>query len=1012
MELRIRLLGAVELHAQDGPTPLGTPKERLTLAALAWDAGRPVSVDTLVHRIWDEALPEKPRDALYPHISRVRRALHRVAGPKAPRVRSRTHAYTLEVDPDTVDLRHYLRLLEEAHRLAEAGEEEGALRGLRQAATLRGGPPLTGLNGAWPDHLRQVVEERHLAAALLGADLTLRRGHFTTTVAALRPLAELHGAKQSFASRMALALHGCGRTDEAARLLHQTRHQLLHTSGTDPGEEFRHVHQGVLAGSPVEELLRPRVRPLPVRQPVRAPDNLPRHVPCVGRRKELDLLTATLLGDDTLDATDLVITGMPGSGKSAVALDAAHRLRTRFPDGQLLVHLHGHTPGWAPKSATQALHELLRPLLPDDTPLPEDLDALVSRWRALAQHRGLLVVLDDAVDLHQVAPLLPGEGPTRVLVTSRYRMTGLPGVPTLALDVLPREGSVALLRHVLGEERAPDEADADTLARLCADLPLALILAARRLLSRPAWSAVDLVRRLSGTHRRLPEIRAQHDAVTQAFEVSYLALSETQRLVFRRLGLHLGPEFGAEATAALCGLSPQETEHVLEELLACCLLLEHAPHRYRVHDLLREYATTLAEADGTSENRQAHNRLLLYYLRTADRADRVAYPHRLRLDVPHADAATPPADDAKRWFITEGPNLLAALEYLRSRGTGRQLAYLAHTLTGFLEAEGYLTTALPRLEAAVDHWRETGDLSSAGRALIDLCAVCSSAGRYDQALDCAHQARRWAEDHGDQALLAEALHHLSIIHWHTARYPEALDLQQRALTLRLAGPDRLQQGRSFNALGMICLALERHRESLRYFLEARTRFREVGDRRGEGTALHNLAELYKECGHLDDAITTYQQALRHSDTLGGTSTHAILQINLADALCQRGAPRQALALYERALPTLRSGGDRRSEAIALIGVGQALHALGDSARAASHHAAALTLARTIHATLEECQALRGLGEAEAATGHRDKARLRLRASLALSREINDRAEEARTLRSLTRLFPPALPDAD
>ncbi|WP_181785139.1 AfsR/SARP family transcriptional regulator [Streptomyces phytophilus] len=1005
MELRILLLGAVELRAGEERAVLKAPKERLTLAALAWDAGRTVSVDTLVHRVWDDHPPAKPREALYVHLHHIRKMLSALAGPHGPTITNNSHTYTLQADPDTVDLRRYLTLLDQARWLADGGSDREALAAVQEASRLWGGEPLAGLPGTWAAQLRSFVEERNLTTARLQADVAVRLGHYAEAVTGLQPLAEREPADESVASQLALALHGCGRTEAASRLLQRTRQHILRESGAEPGAEFQHIHRGILARTPVAALLPSASSPA---CPALVPETLPPDVPWVGRQAELERLTGMLASTveepGSTGVTAAAVTGMPGSGKTALAVHAAHQLREHFPDGRLFLELRGHAPHQAPMSSAEALGELLRLLGIPPAALPQDLNGLIALWRTTVRGRRFVAVLDDAASAEQVTPLLPGDSSPFILITSRHRLTGLPGVQHLALDILPRTDAVALLQRLLdNEERNPGTEEAATLARLCGDLPLALTLIARRLLSRPAWRVSDLMDSFNRARRRLPEIRDHNDAMASALEVSYRALTPTQQKVFRRLGLHIGSEFSPEAAAALTGLPWEEAEHVLEELLACCLIFEPAPHRYRLHDLLREYASTLAEEDAASENQHALARLIHHYLHTADRADRRAYPHRLRIALP-AHATTPPVrHNPQQWFTAEGPSLLAALEYARAHGSPRQSALLTHTLAGFMSGEGYLSTATPLLRAAVAYWQTTRESAAHGRALIDLAGVCAGAGHYDEALDSARKALELAQAAGDEELEAEALHQQSITCWHTARHTDALNLQQRALRLRLAGTDRLQQGRSYNLLGMICLRLERHKDALKYFLEGRARFRDIGDQRGQFIAVHNLAELHKEAGNLDSAIGSYRQAISLSQAPVGTGQYAILQMNLADTLCRHGRPEEALGLYDKVLPALRSAGDRRSEAIAHIGIGQALHAAGRSEQALPHHTAALTIARTIRAALEECQALRALSEAEAATGRLAQARGHLRAGLALSRKINSGAEETEMLQALSLL---------
>ncbi|WP_246530612.1 ATP-binding protein [Streptomyces bathyalis] len=912
----------------------------------------------------------------------------------------------LEVDPDQVDLRRYLALIDQARSLADSGNYSEALHTLDEAARQWGGEPVTGMPGTWAADLRRMVEEKNLAAVLMRSKIALRLGHYAEVIADLRPLCREHPADESLIEHLVLALYACGRTSEATRLLHHTSHHLLRELGTEPGEPLRRIHRAILDQVPATTLLSPAPRAeTEVSMP--PPEELPPDVRWVGRQEELARITTELTeaaGESTGPAV-AAIDGMAGSGKTSLAVHAAHQLRELFPEGRLLLNLRGHEAAQAPLDPVTGLTQVLRRLGVPAQELPQDADELSLRWRTILRKRRLMLILDDAASTTQVQPFLPDASPGAVIITSRHRLRGLRGVRPIALDVLPRPDAIALVRHLL-EEDATSMHEAASLVRLCGYLPLAIDIAASRLLARPSWSLSDLLKQLNHGSARLPELRDGHREVISAFEISYRALTPTQQLVFRRLGLHFGTEFGPPAAAALTGLPLGEVERVLEDLLTCHLISEPAPHRYRLHDLVREYARARAMDEDTEGVCQgALQRLGEHYLLAADRADRHAYPHRLRITLrrPTLDASSQESDP-HQWFTTEGPNLLAALEYTRVRGTPHELAMLTHTLAGFLESEGYLTTAEPLLKHAVSYWKNTDDEGSAhARALLDLSSISTRTGNYSDTMQSAQTALDIARANHDTTLEVEALHQMSIPYWHTARFREALPYQQRALQLRLQSTDRLQQARSFNLLGMTYLHLDQHKDALKHFLEALSRFREVEDQRGQYVTLNNLAELYQKTGNLEQAERAYRQAIAFSQAMGGKGQHGIIQMNLANTLHASGRTGEALDLYRTALPALRSTGDKRSETIALIGIGNALHSSGRSEEALPHHTAALALARRIHAAREEVEALHGLAAAEHATGRLSQARSHLTASLVISQRIDAPSEEARSLKALAEI---------
>ncbi|GAA3774175.1 BTAD domain-containing putative transcriptional regulator [Streptomyces phyllanthi] len=987
----------------------------MTLAALAWDAGRTVSVDTLIHRIWDEHPPGKAREALHAHISRIRGAL-RIAGGDAPAIVSRTNSYSLEVDPDRVDLRCYTRCVERARSLRDSGDEDAALRLLDRADSLWHGEPLAGITGSWAEHLRAATSETGLVAAMTRTEILLDGGKFTDAVPVLLPLAEAHPADEALAERLAVALYGSNRTAEATRLLQRTRQRVVRDIGLDAGRGLHRVHQGILAGTPAAALLPgaggdKKTPPRPTR---RVPDNLPRDVPWAGRRDELRRLTSALR--EGRGASEVVtveaIHGMGGVGKTALAVHLAHRLRDHFPDGRVFLHLGGCSADRTPPTPARALTELLRLLGMATKELPGELDELVALWRSVARDRRMVVILDDATSSAQIRPLLPGASPAAVVVTSRRRLPGLPGVRPVSLDVLPPEDAAALFSQRLGRERDTDPSDVAEIVRICGHLPLAIEIAASRLLARASWTTSDLLRQLGGGGGHLSQLRDADRTLTHVFAVSYHALDAEQQLVFRRIGLHVGVEFGPAAIAALTGLSLDTAERVLEELLAHHLVSEPIPHRFTMHDLLRDYARSLVEAgdtDSEDDVRRAVQSLVDHYVHAADRADRLAYPFRSRTDLDTSDPATPSspeiadAQSAERWLIVESANLLDTLDWLVNHGTERQLAISVHVLAGFLDMEGHLAAAEPLLRRAAAHWNAAGDSVARARALLDLCAVYTHGSRYGEAIAAAREALDVARSLQARELESECIHQLSVSLWQTGEYALARSLQKESIDFLLQTGDLLRIARCRNLLGIIHLHLAENEEALACFTAALADFTAIKDERGKYSALNNTAELHKRMGRPEAAEVTYRQAMVVAERMGNPRDKAILQMNVASVMDALGRTDEALELYGMVLPVLREVGDRRAEAIALTRIGRAYRAAGRTYEALWQHVAALEVARAIHAAGEEADMLYDLALVERDAGRMAQAVAHLEESLAVSRRIGAPAEEARAAGLLAEL---------
>ncbi|MFI6346472.1 AfsR/SARP family transcriptional regulator [Streptomyces sp. NPDC050560] len=1035
VEFEIRLSGPVTVHTADGGahTPAST-KTRLAFAVLAWEAGRPVSVDKLVLRVWADAPPAKPRDAMHAHMSRIRAMLRRL-GADAPALTSGSSSYTLGVDPDRVDLRRYVALVDRARALAESRDEPGALRLLREAEPFAAEEPLAGINADWADHLRTVVGEKRLAAGAVHSGILLGSGRFTEAIALLTALAEDFPADEALVERLALALHGSGRTAEAAQLLYGTL-QRLSGEGLHRNGRLRRIQQGILTGVPATALLQQTDDARPqggatatARQPPRPPattvvDNLPRDIPWVGREEELRHLTGALTEDTPGGTTDRVaveaIDGMGGVGKTALAIHAAHMLRDRFPDGRIFLPRRAHALESAPLSTTRALTDLLR-LVDGPTRLPENEEELVALWRSTVRDRRMLIILDDAAGADQVRPLLPGASPTAVVITSRRRLTGLPGARLISLDILPPADAIALFNRKFDARRAARSLrDEDTaqLVRLGDLLPIAVEILASRLLAHPSWHTSHLLRQVRDEDRRLSEMRDGERTLTGVFSLSYRDLTPVQQLVFRRVALHFGSEFDPHAAAALANVPVDQAEHTLEDLLSWSLLREPSPSRFTAHDLLRAYARGIPEpddsADGASgngqgaESRRALERLVDHYVSAASRADRLAYPYRVRISGPVSSTGGSwpgfgDASAAEQWFLLERRNLLGVLEWLENNSTSQRLSTAVHVLAGFLEADGHFPTAAPLLHRAVAHWRGTGRAAEQGRALLDLSSACTGAGRYGEAQAAARESLALARSLEDVRLECEALHRLALIFWFTARYAEGLPLLERSLRLSSEAGDGLNIARSQNLLGVVHHHLDHQETAVKYFRLAYTGATAVGDIRGRYMVLNNISERHQKMGNHAEAERTLREAIQLAEVLGKKGEMATLTMNLANTMTVLGRAAEALDLYEKALPELRAVGDVRGEALSLNSMGVALRHLGRSEEALPRHAVALGMVRRLQAAGDEVTTLIDMALAELETGRTASAERRLQLAAGIAARIGARTDEARARARLAEL---------
>jgi DNA-binding SARP family transcriptional activator len=488
MTVEFGLLGLVEATVDGCALDVGHARQRLVLAALAVDAGHPVPVNRLIARVWGDDVPERARATLYSYLSRLRRVLAEGGGRGV--LARHAGGYVLVADDATVDVHRFRELVA---RSRATGLDDLRIAGLlAEAQHLWRGEALAGLESPWAAGLRQTLERERHAAELHRTDARLRLGLHHELLPVLTGHFREHPLDERLAAQLMLALYRSGRTADALRCFDQVRRTLAADLGSDPGPELRQLHQRVLAGDPTigtadaTDAAAPhggavslsRVTPFPRGHVV------PRQLPAAprwftGRGQEVGALDKALGETGQSDGATAVcaISGCGGVGKTSLALHWAHRRADRFPDGQLHVDLRGFGSG-QPVPPSVALRVLLDALGADPAALPEDEQALTGLYRTLVADRRMLLVLDDAADTEQVAPLLPGGAGCAVLVTSRRQLTGLAvahGAHLLPLRALTASESWELLaRHLGADQLAANPEAARLVVESCAGLPLAI----------------------------------------------------------------------------------------------------------------------------------------------------------------------------------------------------------------------------------------------------------------------------------------------------------------------------------------------------------------------------------------------------------------------------------------------------------------------------------------------------------------------------------------------------------
>jgi tetratricopeptide (TPR) repeat protein/transcriptional regulator with XRE-family HTH domain len=740
---------------------------------------------------------------------------------------------------------------------------------------------------------------------------------------------------------------------------------------------------------------------------------LPRDITSfTGRLPELEDLQDAAISAARSPGTVAIraIGGMPGVGKTALAIHAAHRLTSRFPGGQIFLSLHGHTPGRSPVRPADALGTLLLAIGVPAAQVPAGLEERAALWRDRVADRELLLVLDDVADTQQARPLLPGAGRSLVLLTSRRRLAALEDATAISLDTLPPDDAAALLIR-LAARPALDAADPAVLeiTRLCGFLPLAIGMLGRQLHHHPAWTAAGRAAELAAAVDRLELLATENVSVTAAFDLSYQDLAPELQRLFRRLSLHPGAEIDAPAAAALGGADVTGARRGLEALYDQHLLTEVAPGRYRMHDLLREHARALAErVDSADDRGDAIDRLLDYYQRTAARAHSLLCGTAGSVATAAADAipaaVSGPADrdEALAWFRVERASLLACLELATGAGQHARVIALTAGIAELLRLDGPWAEAIPLHGAAVEAARHLRDQHGQAGALTDLSRARLLSGEHAAAARGLDGAMTIYRALGDRRGQAYTLIYLGILRRMTGDHAAAAVALQDALDIGRDLDDQHAQAECLNHLGKLSFVAGQYPAAARDLQEALRLYRNLGDRRGQADTQASLGYVWRLTGDYRAAERELRDALSTCRYLGDRRSQAHALIFLGDLRRLTGEHAAAAQDLQEALSIYRDLGSRGGQANALLYLGIVRRLTGDFPAAAKDGQEALEIYRDLRSRSGELEALNEAGTLSRLRGEMDQARAYHQQALELAREMGSPHDEAYALSGLGR----------
>ncbi|MBE8472696.1 tetratricopeptide repeat protein [Streptomyces justiciae] len=654
-----------------------------------------------------------------------------------------------------------------------------------------------------------------------------------------------------------------------------------------------------------------------IREAAAAPtalDALPTRVSgFTGRGEELgrllEALDPSVAGGGTEAVLVAALSGLGGIGKTALAVEAAHRACDRgwFQGGVLFLDLHGYDDD--PVTAEQALEALLRALGAVPEHIPPRKDERAALYRSLLAERGrqrgaVLVLADNASAPAQVRPLLPGDARHRLLVTSRGKLPQLGG-RLLTLGELPLDEAHELLDRALRtadpeDNRVTDDTEAAVLvAARCGQLPLALQVAAALLILDPNKPLAELAQELVEFRNRLDHLNDGERSVQAAFDLSYRGLPPEQARLLRLLAFAPGRDVSTDVVTALTG-EPSPPLRALEALARAHLVTRgRSRDRWWLHDLVRAYGVGVVAADPrlVEEAEQARLRVLTYYHRTARAADA-----RLRwLPGRPEPEGFEDRESALDWLDRERTGLVAAVQWAHEQRYADRAFRLAARLAAYLEwrrrYHDWVTVSRAAFEAAY----RTGNPKAEASAWNNLGSAYRMAGRLEEAIDAHRSAQEHYQDLDERQGEANALNNLGIALRRKGRVDEAIAAHSRAQGIYRTTRNPQREGSAWTNLGIALRVAGRVDEAIAAHRRARDLYQAVQDRQREARAWQNLGVALREAGRAEESVEAYGKALEiHEDFEDWYRTGQCLR-SLAHVYEETQGPGRALEYWLRAV---------------------------------------------------------------------------------------------------------------